>query len=1482
MLSGATDSIRIEPPGLEKAEFVVTRGSVRELHQAKRSIPSGSWTIARLSSDGLLPAIGSTLNGNRDVFVFVSGSGAQELLELSDAARDAASPEEFSCSFLRAATRRIPFERLLESWNCDSETAIEYLNRIEVRTIGERDLDELIHSRVALLFRANPHWVTEALLNIIEDSVHRTVTREEITRQLAEGGYPLREIPEAELAHLAVRRVTGQYLEGERSRLIRGELVPRKAVETLLSRIQETTNGVLTGKAGAGKTACAVHLVEVLQQRKTPVLAFRLDRHIPARNTADLGRSLGLEESPVLILAAAAERAGLPGVLVVDQLDAVSTVSGGRSQALDLINSLLREATGTPSSARIHTVVVCRSFDWNHDHRLRKLMRGPHAQVDVTEFEAAEVRSILDASGFDSASFAANQLQLLRLPQNLYLFLESDSNSAHAPTFTTVKELFDRYWDKKRRSVQDRVEGGPDLWMNVVRSLCLEMTSSQNLYVRRERLDDTSPDYVNQMTSEGVLVVVGETYGFGHQSFFDYCFARIFVNRSESLVSLLVSSEQHLFRRAQVRQVLTYLRGGDHHMRQRYVRELTDLLSDERVRPHIKDLAFGFLADVTDPIDDEWEIWTHWIGPALEAIEEGTQPKNRLSEVARRQLWASRSWFSYLEESDTVTNWMESANDRLVDLALGYLRFHEREWPDRVAALLEPYLERGKQWQSRVQRVMEWGSHHKSRPSFEVFLRLLKEGAFDQGPSPTGASLTLSSLLHDLATERPAWCSEALALSFHRRLAIARAIGEDLRNREFLGFDRGAEELIRKCSEHAPAEFVNHLLPVVLEISDFAQVPGDAPKRDLVWKSIWDPNFPTVELAALVALGDALATLARDGIEDLRDVISDLRGRDTYIANFLLLALYRGGSTHSADEAISLLCREPWRFECGAAANPNWFAMETIREVASRCSNENRDRIQARILRYVRPFEKTATGYRYYGAGQFALLSAIPESLRNTSVTARFEELRRKFGEPLGAPKGSEAVLLSSPISEDATQEMNDDQWLCAIKKYRSEDSLRLVRGEPTGSAVELARVLEERTKEQPVRFANLSLRFPPDTHAVYLERILAALKDADLPSGLKVQVSSKAFRESIGPCGKVIADVLGSIRGRLPNAAVQMLHSLATESEDPASEAPHQVAVGPSRNPSRDLELVGINSTRGRAAMAIGELIRKDRDNIDRFEPTLENMIQDPSTSVRMFVAGVCWAVARHDSALGMSYFQRMDLSDDRLLSTRYVRQLMLEQLHDSFQSLRPLILRMLRSPEPSVCQSGSSLAGIAYLLHESAAELVDEAVRGGEKHRLGIAEVASANIAHPRYQAWCAETLSWLFDDDDPDVRAQSELCFRNLTDEPLESFEHLIESYCESMAFRDDPSPLLDALEESRDRLPRIALDVCERLIDGMEREGRSGRERYIWQTGAVARLIFRTYQQHQGDPVWACRSLDLIDRMCLVHADGAKQGLQQFER
>ena len=112
------------------------------------------------------------------------------------------------------------------------------------------------------------------------------------------------------------------------------------------------------------------------------------------------------------------------------------------------------------------------------------------------------------------------------------------------------------------------------------------------------------------MASEGVLTFDGERYGFGHESFFDYCFARRFVADQRSVCDFLTCSEQHLFRRAQVRQVLAYLRDAN---KQRYISELRQLLEEKRIRIHIKDLALALLANVSDPTDDEWLLLEPWL-----------------------------------------------------------------------------------------------------------------------------------------------------------------------------------------------------------------------------------------------------------------------------------------------------------------------------------------------------------------------------------------------------------------------------------------------------------------------------------------------------------------------------------------------------------------------------------------------------------------------------------------------------------------------------------------------------------------------------------------------------------------------------------------------------------------------------------------------------------------------------------------------------
>ena len=1483
LLHGDTDAIRIEDPGVEKAEFVVTAGPRRELHQAKRSHPNGKWSLPALASDGLLQAIGDALAGNDDRFVFVSGSEARELAELYEAACDAESAEEFERTFLAAEGRRQSFEKLLDRyWKCDGPTAFERLQRIDVRTIGERDLEDKVRWGAQALFLADPGKVLAELRAIVEDSVHRTITRQGLVEELCRRGYRLRRLSSPERAGVAVREATDRYLDGARRRLIQETLVPRKAAETLLSRLGETaTDSVVTGKAGSGKTACVVEITEALRERDLPVLAFRLDR-IPfpsVSTTADLGGHLGLEESPVLVLAAAAEAAGCAGVLIVDQLDAVSTMSGRSSGAFDVVEDLLQEARGTHARAVLHTVVVCRAFDWQNDHRLRRLVPPDSGtQVEIMEFEVDEVKEILTGADFDPALFRERQLALLRLPQNLSLFLEAGFDASQAPTFGTATQLFDRYWIEKRRAVEEQVSPSRDQWRQVMEALCNEMTSAQQLSVPRETLDDFPSAYVDRLASEGVLTFNGRRYGFGHESFFDYCFARVFIRQRESLVSFLKGSEQHLFRRAQVRQMLAYLRDAD---RAKYVEEIRALLSDEGIRTHIKDLAFALLAEVTDPSEEEWAMWQQWIAPALKAIEEGTPNPDKLSEIAWQRFFGSPSWFEATDRHGVIEDWLASGNDRFANVAVNYLGRHQRHAPDRVAALLEPYADRGGEWASRLRFIMGWADLHTSRRFFDLLLRLVDNGALDEARRPLAEDDTFWDMLHDLDKSRPEWIPEVLAHRFRRRLAVVRADGGDLRGWEFFRYDQSAAVLFNTSARHVPAVFVEHVLPVVLEISDSALFGDTPPRRDTVWPTLTKTHHPGGEEACLPELAGALATLARESATDLRDVVADLRRRDTHIANHLLLALYTGGAARYADEAAALLCDEPWRFECGLSENPHWCAMEAIRAVVPHCTAGNRERLERVILHYVHPYERTKDGYKRIGWSRFALLSAIPPELRSARANAHFEELKRKFGEPEGEPRGITGGVVKSPIKKDVADKMTDDQWLRAIKKYRSEDWGRFLQDEVTGGARQLAQVLEERAKEEPERFARLSLRFPADANPVYLDWTLLALKEASIASDLKLQVCRKAFAESRGPCGRFIADVLGNIEDPLPDDAVRMLHQLATEHEDPASEAWQEEAGSGQPYYGGNIHFNGINTTRGKAADAIGDLILSDAACIERFRPTLDRMIRDRSAAVLSCVVGTLGAISSHDPALGMLLFRGMNLSEDRLLATHHVYDFINGHLRDGFPELRPIVERMLRSSEPEVREAGAHFAGIANLIHEDAADLVDEALRGNARQRLGVAQVAAAYIAVPECRAWCESTLDALFDDDDPEVRRETASCFRRLQDETLDDYGDLIATFCDSKAFEEESSRILHTLEKSSGRLPGMTCEVCEKFFDRFTDEARDIRTRRAGGTHTVAKLIFRTYQQHQDDE-WTSPSLDLIDRLCLERIHDAGREFEQFER
>lgn len=1467
MLHGEIDSIRIEDPGVDKAEFVAHLGRHRELHQAKYSHPAGKWSLASLAGADVqvLQAMHAQLRGNDDEFFFVSRSDAGELAELAQRARGAETPQEFEAVFLHAQDASENFERLLRTWqSCDVATAWNILRRIQVRSTDEQSLAERVRIGAQALVLASPDDVCSALRTIALDAVHQTISRDDLIERLKTRGFVLRRLTDGAQATAVVTEATTQYLDGTRRRLIRHVLLRRAATDTLLSKLgTEAGDSVITGRAGTGKTGCIVDFVEQLRARGIPVLAFRLDRIEPVSTAPELGKKLGFEESPALILAAAAQ--GREAVLVVDQLDAVSTTSGRSTSFFEAVEGLLIEARGLRDRLALHVVVACREFDWKNDHRLRGLLPQDHTEVPVVELTVEEAKQTLADAGFNASRFQNSQLELLRLPQNLSLFLESGFDPARPPTFNTAIELFDRYWDQKQRAVAARAAPVADSWAEVIRVLVEEMTASQQLSVPREKLDHIPAGYLEQMASEGVLSFDARRYGFGHESFFDYCFARAYFRKDQSLVSFLTKSEQHLFRRGQTRQVLAYLRDAD---RARYLRELRGLVMEPAIRPHLKDVTLALLANVPEPSDEEWAIWEELLGPFFEALRADRTCDDRLSNLAWQHFFPSPSWFTYVNGHGLVATWL-ATEGRTVNAAMQYVRLHERHSADAVVELLEPHIGAGGEWPARLAYVVQWSDQVGSRRYFDFALRLIDDGTLDGARGPIAVNSTFWSLFYTLGKKRPEWISEVLAHWLRRRLAIAKAEGKTFGRHEVFGDDQFADEPIGEGAKKAPTHFVQHVLPAVLEISDAATDPTqDPPRRDAVWPYTFKHSHRAGPVdASFDGLRTALGTLAADATVDVTDVISELRRRQTHLANFLLLALYSAGGARFADEAAALFCDQPWRLQCGFTDSTYWTAMETIRAIVPHCSADNRARLERTILEYSPAFERTPDGYKLAGHARFTLLSAIPSNLRSTSANARYEELEHKFRKPDEAPRGITGGIVGSPIEAKAADKMTDDQWLGAMAKYRSEHrEFRSVDDALRGGAFELARQLQTYVEKEPERFARLALRFPADTNYAYYDHVLYGLKKAAILSDLKLEVCRKAYADCREKCGGPIAQLLGTFEDPLPDDAVAMLDWLATQHPDPDKEHWQITAGGDKPYYGGNIYDYGINTARGQAVGAIGDLILQDSVYIKRFETTLLRTLEDPSTCVRSCVAWTLRTVANHDMSLALSLLGRMNLSEDRLLVTPHVDQLIAGALPKHFEQVRPLVERMLRSQDADAAEAGARLAALSALYHPDVADLEAEAFQGSARQRLGVARVASANIALVDCRPWCEKRLGSLFNDEDQDVRREAATCFRYLEEKTLEGYADLISAFCDSKAFQEDSFSILHVLEQSLRKLPGMTCVVCERFLARFSDEARDVRTSRMGDAHTVTQLVFRTYQQHQQDE-WTSRALDLIDRLCL---------------
>ena len=344
-------------------------------------------------------------------------------------------------------------------------------------------------------------------------------------------------------------------------------------------------------------------------------------------------------------------------------------------------------------------------------------------------------------------------------------------------------------------------------------------------------------------------------------------------------------------------------------------------------------------------------------------------------------------------------------------------------------------------------------------------------------------------------------------------------------------------------------------------------------------------------------------------------------------------------------------------------------------------SDDHFARLEATIMAYAPPWESR----NHAGWASFILLSAMAKDrLSDTGMqgSANCADVSTRTSQPSLRQRCKAGF--QSPIPQASAKLMTDDRWLSAMDKHRTDQT---DFGTLTGGVHELSGVLRSEAANDPTRFARLALRMTADTHPSYVNAILEALMqtqnsvDATLVFDVVRHVAALGNDDTDQALTMALRQHLA---GDVPDDITELVLDRALHATDPTEEAWSKLAPGGQPYYNGDIATNGMNCARGQAALILGDLLIHDADGrrTRLVAPSLAQLADDPSVAVRSSVAHVLGAAFRHAAEEALAAFELLIATDDRLLATSNVFNLMLYIGTGRPAVVEPVIQRMLASP--------------------------------------------------------------------------------------------------------------------------------------------------------------------------------------------------------
>ncbi|WP_282045874.1 hypothetical protein [Roseibium album] len=1547
ILNAKAESIRLE--GISAAfkgfEFAVNHGSHIAWHQTKINTAGQNWTIRALEREGVLSAFAARLQANdRDRCVFVSQSPSADLLDLTSKASLASDFDDFNEALPKGS--HIKFRSFHTTVGVTPEVAFKWLRRCDFRVIPESEITSAIETFSSLLFDCEPTEVYPALREYLEARLNRVLTTETIREDMAAvTKLRLKEWSLDPTLRQSLAEETEAYLDSYAPFGAHGHVVVRTYADELISLLCKQAGPsvvLLSGIAGSGKSGVVRDVLNKLTNAGVLHLAFRIDQNLDCRSSRDFGRTLlGREESPVTVLKGLSPDDRT--VLLVDQIDAVSEISGRNGAAKNAVLGMINEARRYGS---VRIVLVCRTFDIESDERIKQLRQSNDvAQVDVPLLDwSADVAPVVENLGVNPDTLDANQKELLRLPLNLAVFAEVAVDGDDTQ-FGNRNDLFEKLLLRKERLIAQNRDQVSWALMTPLETLANWMSKQQRLDAPHTILDGFSRA-IEVLTSEHLLVRSRGTLSFFHESFFDYVFARAFSAQKQSLLDLLTSTEQHLFRRTQVRQILEHMRQSDY---SRYVCELAQVIAQADVRFHIKIAVAQWLAALASPTEQERDL--------ILALDKSSQAFPLL---VRTAIQGTGGWFDILNQGDWIVAQLCSTVDSRKQAILWWLGRIASDRPQPIAQLLDAWWNgdsnRGAELLNWFGYVRRQGSDQalidlcirvvRSRPPglFENkgnFRRELLITTWVAGESSDGAAAILKSYFD-------AWYDE---------------------NPDGTPFDR---DEINDIDLHSLGKLGKKSPVVLLEGSIDALAKAFHRIAERVSVGEYNSNFRHRAFSGhnfgsdqyLQLVRSALQKLAGENPEEARLILRRIDAQGHEAAAHLYLETIIANPRALANELPPLLAF-PIIFEAGwTGAGWRSFA-DAAKAALPYLIDLERTAVERTVLAYqpeldravqeaqerkeglpeaIRTQPKNIVGrLRWSGHKQFCILETIGRDLLSSGTRARLDELRRKFrGKKVVKPSHVAAYSIGSPIAKDNAVHMTDKQWLPAIGGHQSDEERHYGNGSVTGGARQLAQVLQQLSKESPERFARLLLRIPADANPAYVQQLLWGLAEAEF---IAMEPLQAAVLNAHARNGKPFGDEIVRLFERHPElgrsqTCWEVLLWYIQHGEGPDKVDANSVDVDREMvtiesllNRGETLHFRGSNGTRGSALDALSAVLwsvpaRRD-DAWLLFEDRIANEAQisvrccipyplipmfneDKERCADLLKKLVDTKMRRSNIATGATTYLQFP---PHWLPSNVARMLAAA----ATQAMSKIIaMRASRDPEclsPLITYSATDL--VPYIVHQVPAigkQLLSSLLtHGNEEMRLiaawhitrasyndtgyvALAEalesslpdakqlaagIASHSAAEDTYRDRAIKKLLRYFNDEDPKVRQQASGVFGTIPPGQFVDFVELAQAHLESKAFEMDSFDFFHALEEAQCNVADLVIAAAEKVIADLRAGGANAR-RSDMDVHQLQDLVKTEYAASENEPALRKRLLDVIDQMLMLELYGADEIVKAHER